>query len=606
MADERFPAARAILGVAPTALATALCWLPFPLLAETRGIEVLPKSPDGKAVIGNAWLFLIGINQYQEWPSLRGPVNDVLDFKKVALENYWFEPENVIELYDKDATKKKIMQAFRKLVKGLRPQDSLLIYYSGHGYLSEADVGYWAPHDAGLDKDEQPNWIPASEIHGFLAKIPCRHILLIADACFSGNLVIAARSRPEEISNEFYKRAYERSSREIITSGAHEQVLDTEISGHSAFAYHLIRELQANTDPYLDPLKVFANVRAGVTRSVPLMGTLKDAGHQDGGSYLFFRRLEPATEEMIRPEPSPSSPELGSAFEVPSAAKDPHGNPVKKGTDAKTGWPLEIRHKATGMHLVFVPAGEFQMGSADGQEHEKPVHKVRITKPFYMGKYEVTQAEWQKVMGLPAAPGTAQARNNPSNSKGDSNPVETVSWDECQEFMRKLNEPVRSVRHGGSSSAVGTPRGKEPPEGGTTSLEFSLPTDAQWEYACRAGTESKFSFGDGDGALGEHAWYDENSGKKTHPVGGKKPNAWGLYDMHGNVWEWCSDWYDRGYYGESPESDPTGPADGSNRVVRGGGWDATANYCRSACRYYNSPGRGTVNLGCRAVLRLNP
>ena len=162
---------------------------------------------------------------------------------------------------------------------------------------------------------------------------------------------------------------------------------------------------------------------------------------------------------------------------------------------------------------------------------------MRITRPFYLGKHLVTQEQWEAVMG-----------NNPSHFKGPKNPVEQVSWDDCQASLTKLNAKVR-------------PGGK-----------FALPTEAQWEYACRAGSTTRYCFGDEESRLGEYAWYGANSGSKTHPVGEKKPNAWGLHDMHGNVWEWCQDWYDGGYYANSPTDDPMGPATGSLRVYRGGCW----------------------------------
>ncbi|MGO8690431.1 MAG: formylglycine-generating enzyme family protein [Thermoguttaceae bacterium] len=219
------------------------------------------------------------------------------------------------------------------------------------------------------------------------------------------------------------------------------------------------------------------------------------------------------------------------------------------------------------LELVLIPAGEFLMGSPDSDNDagndEKPQHRVRITKPFYLGKYLVTQEQWQAVMG-----------NKRSNSKGPRNLVEQTSWDDCQKFMEKLNEKV----------------------GGGT---FSLPTEAQWEYACRAGSTTRYFFGDDESQLGRYAWYAENSGGKTHPVGGKKPNAWGLYDMHGNVWQWCADWYNAGYYKESPVDDPTGPTTGSGRVNRGGSWNYTARYCRSAYRNSRLPGRGNDNRGLR-------
>jgi formylglycine-generating enzyme required for sulfatase activity len=202
------------------------------------------------------------------------------------------------------------------------------------------------------------------------------------------------------------------------------------------------------------------------------------------------------------------------------------------------------------MELVLIPAGSFQMGDATGSDNEQPVHAVEITQPFYLGKYEVTQEQWQAVMG-----------GNPSRFKGTKNPVEQVSWNDSQAFLAKLQE-------------------NSPEDSGA----FRLPTEAEWEYACRAGSTTRFCFGDDETNLDAYAWYDSNSGSKTHPVGEKKANAWGLYDMHGNVYEWCHDWYAEDYYANSPTHDPQGPSVGEYRVSRGGCWRFTARFCRSAER----------------------
>jgi formylglycine-generating enzyme required for sulfatase activity len=226
------------------------------------------------------------------------------------------------------------------------------------------------------------------------------------------------------------------------------------------------------------------------------------------------------------------------------------------------------------LEMVLLPAGEFMMGSPDDDNgaflEEKPPHRVQISKPFSMGKYSVTQEQWEAVMG-----------SNPSHFKGPKNPVENVSWDDCQQFLEKLN------------AKVGAQGGK-----------FVLPTEAQWEYACRAGSKTRYSFGDNEAELGEYAWYAANSGDKTHPVGGKKPNSWGLYDVHGNVWQWCADWYDEKYDANSaanePAKDPSGPATGLLRVARGGSWLSTTRRCRSADRFdFGEPGLHFYALGLR-------
>jgi formylglycine-generating enzyme required for sulfatase activity len=218
------------------------------------------------------------------------------------------------------------------------------------------------------------------------------------------------------------------------------------------------------------------------------------------------------------------------------------------------------------MEFVLIRPGSFLMGDADGMDNAKPVHKVTITKPFLLGKYEVTQRQWQAVMD-----------GNPSEFPGPENPVDSVGWEACQAFLRQLNEKL-----------------------GGPSRRFCLPTEAQWEYACRAGSSTDFCYGDDEAKLGEYGWFCDNSAARTHPVGEKKPNAWGLYDMHGNLFEWCADWYDRDYYRSSPPTDPTGPPAGSLHVDRGGAWGSLGSGCSSAFRSTNSP-RSDHFIGLRVM-----
>jgi formylglycine-generating enzyme required for sulfatase activity len=216
-----------------------------------------------------------------------------------------------------------------------------------------------------------------------------------------------------------------------------------------------------------------------------------------------------------------------------------------------------------GMKLKLVPAGSFIMGSNNGGKYEKPIHRVTISKPFYMGVYEVTQTQYEKVMG-----------KNPSHYKGSSNPVEEVSWNEAIEFCRRLSKM----------------------EGKT----YRLPTEAEWEYACRAGSQADYCFEKPDDTLSDYAWYVGNSGRSTKSVGKKKPNGFSLCDMHGNVCEWCMD--RRGSYPEGSVTDPTGPRIGSRRVFRGGDCHSDAGRCRSAYRSYELPGNKRNYIGFRVVL----
>jgi formylglycine-generating enzyme required for sulfatase activity len=201
--------------------------------------------------------------------------------------------------------------------------------------------------------------------------------------------------------------------------------------------------------------------------------------------------------------------------------------------------------RITSIEFLRVPADTFRRGRL------RNFHRVTISKDFYLGKYLVTQAQWEAIM-----------EDNPSHFRGAKWPVENVSWEDCQLFIEKLNyQTGRNI--------------------------YRLPTEAEWEHACRAGSITAYSFGDDKKQLGEHAWFSGNSGDKTHPVGQKTSNPWGFYDMYGNVWEWCKDWY--APYPRGLATDPEGPSSGSDRVLRGGGWYDGVLRCRSGFRSYFSP-----------------
>ena len=241
-------------------------------------------------------------------------------------------------------------------------------------------------------------------------------------------------------------------------------------------------------------------------------------------------------------------------------------------TSAKADLPKELTldlGSGVKLDLVLIPAGKFLMGSPlteAKRDSDETQHEVTISQPFYMGKHLVTQEQYEKVTGL-----------SPSKYKGAKNPVEKVNWDDAQIFCKKLST--------------------------TSGKEVRLPTEAQWEYACRAGSTTAYCFGDSDETLDQYAWYSANSKSTTHAVGEKKPNAWGLYDMHGNLWEWCQDLYVDKYYSESPKVDPQGPAKGTGaHVLRGGSWYTSTWDCRSAYRYWGWPGWHEPYDGFRVVV----
>jgi formylglycine-generating enzyme required for sulfatase activity len=261
---------------------------------------------------------------------------------------------------------------------------------------------------------------------------------------------------------------------------------------------------------------------------------------------------------------------LAFVAQAESPASQPTSQPASRPAEELT---LDLGGGVS-MKLVLIPAGEFQMGSPASEAHRQQnetQHTVKITKPFYMGATEVTQEQYEAVMG-----------KNPSEFNGGKNPVERVSWNDATEFCRKLS--------------------------GKTGKAIRLPTEAEWEYACRAGTTTPFHFGatissdqanyDATFAYGRGEKGDARD--KTMPVGSFLANAWGLHDMHGNVWEWCRDWY--GEYAGGPLADPTGPVSGSQRVLRGGAWYNDPSHCRSADRTRIGPALRIDGHGFRVVV----
>jgi formylglycine-generating enzyme required for sulfatase activity len=229
--------------------------------------------------------------------------------------------------------------------------------------------------------------------------------------------------------------------------------------------------------------------------------------------------------------------------------------------------PREFKDPLTGMEFVFARGGCFPMGDTfgDGDADEKPVHEVCVSD-FFMGKYEVTQGQWKAIMG-----------NNPSHfgSCGDSCPVEQVSWNDVQTFIQKLNRK--------------------------TGRTFRLPTEAEWEYAARSGGK-KEKYAGTDDSLDDYAWYAGDSGHRTHPVGQKKANSLGVFDMSGSVREWVADRYDRAYYSRGPRDNPPGPSSGSSRILRGGGWNSKRHYVRAAFRFGPYPINRFDDSGFRIAL----
>lgn len=250
---------------------------------------------------------------------------------------------------------------------------------------------------------------------------------------------------------------------------------------------------------------------------------------------------------------------------------------------------INIFTNSIGMEFILVEAGNFQMGAGENDSDafyfEKPQHEVKISKPFMLAKFEITQAEWEEVMGF--NPFTLDRSNPYYNLPGMKERITkpdhpaTVSWNDAQEFTKKLNEKEGHNR-------------------------YRLPTEAEWEITCRAGTTTAYSFGNKIVDLEKYAWYGEDfTNGGSHPVGQKLPNSWGFYDMHGNAWEWVSDWFDKDYYTKSLSIDPKGPESGSQHVVKGGSWHQTSTSWRSSFKKGYAPDYRGISIGFRIVMEVN-
>jgi len=519
------------------------------------------------------WALLIGVDRNEAIGNLKVCVNDARAMKAM-LEKVGYDPKRIVLLTD-DSNRPRdwpsignMRRWIKQLSKAAEKGDTFLLFFSGHGIMRGGE-GYLVPTDG--DRD---NAIPLSWIRDQMKRSRASTKVLILDACHAG-----AAKGVDGVTVDLRAGA----NLAMLLSCQKGQVSwPDEKQRHSVFTRYLLEGLAgkaAGGDRKVTHNELFAYVRKRVktwtvTNRKPLQEPVI------GGDAVG----DPVIAECPEEDVGPPIPPPGDA--VPRGwTKETRR--VKVATPQGDRWKEITYYTNTiGMKFVLIPAGEFLMGSRDSAdevarkgrhlpawyEDEHPLHRVRITKPFYMGIYEVTQAQYERVMG-----------KNPSRFKGPNNPVEQVSWNDAVEFCRRLS------RKDGAA--------------------YRLPTEAEWEYACRAGTTTPFYTGETIST--DQANYDGNyaygSGRKgvyrekPLPVGGFPPNAFGLYDMHGNVWEWCGDWCGGKYYAESALDDPRGPAAGKYRVLRGGSWRGGPWDARSANRGGVTPGYRAANGGFRVV-----
>jgi len=485
---------------------------------------------------------VIGNSAYSSGP-LKNPVNDAADMA-AALKTLGFN----VTLY-RNANHQTMEDAIREFGGKLKRKGGVgLFYYAGHG-MQIGGVNYLIPVGARVDKETDVKFqaVNADMILAEMENADNGMNIVLLDAC---------RDNP-------FGRSFRSSTRGLaIIANA---PTGTFIS-YSTGANQLAKDGEGRNSPYTKAL--LANiVKPGLTISDVFMEVRKQVLKETRQTpwelsslvgHFYFR---PGKRDFAVPA-APDRPEFAMA-RPPQPPPDPATPPTER----------IIRDSFTEIEMVFVPGGCFQMGDTfgDGDAGEKPVHEVCVSD-FYMGKYEVTQGQWKKIMG-----------NNPSYFKncGDNCPVEQVSWNDIKGFFEALNS--------------------------RTGKRYRLPTEAQWEYAARSGGKSEKWAGTSiESSLGEYAWYDSNSGSKTHPVGQKLPNGLGLHDMSSNVWEWCSDFYGgSAYYKNSPRDNPSGPSSGSSRVNRGGGWYSIAANTRATARSRNDADNRNSGVGFRIALPAN-
>ncbi len=561
---------------------------------------------------GRYYALLIAVQNYRH-PSvttLDYPLADAQRVRQILTADYNFDPQDVTLLRDPD--RDAILTALERLAEKLRPDDHLLIFYAGHGYWDEQRrQGYWLPANA--QRGRRADWISNSDLRDAIRAIPARHTLLVSDACFSGGIFVAREAFARSAAIEELNRL---PSRNAMTSGALTTVPD-----RSVFVEYLLKRLGENREPYLPAADLFSQLRTPVINNsprqadgaipTPRYGVIQEAG-DEGGDFIFVRREAPPAPP---PRPTPAARPTPTPTPTPRPTPPPRPTPLAltpvialpRGVDPSrlavhnfttatvdaagkvnrfAGTPTQQYSEDLGngvrLEMVAVKGGTFTMGSLAGEggrsDDEGPRRQVRVSD-FWIGKLELTQAQWQAVMGA-----------NPSKFKRDDLPVESVSREEAKEFCRELNARL------GLNEADG----------------YRLPSEAEWEYVARAGSKTEFAFGetinpeivnyDGDNPYGGAS--KGVNRQKTVAVGSLGvANAWGLFDLHGNVWEWCQDdWH--GSYGGAPNDgsawvDISGT--GSYRVIRGGSWYGGAVYCRSAFRGSDAPGDRYGYLGFRLV-----
>ena len=491
---------------------------------------------------------VIGNGNYVNTTKLNNPVNDANDMA-AALQGLGFTVDKVLN-GTQDQMVNAVMQLKRRLSASRNSYGFL--FYAGHGVQSGGE-NFLIPVDANIPSENflRNRSVSVQEMLDELNDAGNEFNVVVLDAC---------RDNPFS-----WKRSGTRGLSVVGQQPADSIIVFATAAGSTAadgtgenglFTQHLLNNIKT---PGLEVTEIFRRTGADVARASNNQQRPAVYNQFYGTAYLGTRPVATAA----APQPAPAqTPRPAPAVTTPAA---PPQRPVSG-------------------NLVCINGGTFTMGSPanEAERDDDEVQRQVTVSSFYLGKYEVTQKEYQEVMGT-----------NPSNFKGDNLPVEKVSWFDAVEYCNKRSQreglsPAYTISGSGDNQTVAWNRNAN---------GYRLPTEAEWEYACRAGTTTAYNTG--ASISNNTGWYGGNSDKKTHPVGQKATNAWGLYDMHGNVWEWCWDWY--GNYPSGAQTDPVGAMSGSVRVIRGGSWGDSGRFLRSAYRSYGTPSDRDYFVGFRLV-----
>lgn len=628
-------------------LLAVVCSEAVALQQPAEGITVEPYHESRALVIGASGY----TNGWKNLPGVRTDVREVT----AVLKEHGFEVE-VVE----DPNSEALYRAYQDFIAshGQHPDNRLLLYFAGHGHTMQPayggkDMGYIVPVDAPDPYADSTGFrrvaMDMNQMEVYAERIQSRHALFVFDACFSGSVFAMTGGVPEAISE---KTA--RPVRQFITSGsATDQVPDLSVF-RARFVEGLRGKADRDRDFHVTGVELGQFLRNQVEEArggtqTPQYGKIWNA-NLNQGDFVFFLSKEPPPVDTMNVDAfrrqawdewqagmntlyvqidgvdrSALSPARKADAWQRFLTAYPGDNPFSKDDEDMRKWAQQrisywrsqkesgVFENSIGMTFVYVEPGSFEMGSEDGDPDERPVHTVRLNQGFYMGQHEVTQAQFRAFVDATDYLSEAErgegcyvadeaSAHEPQMAwrqayeaswrntyTGDDNPVVCVSWNDAQAFIRWLNE-----------QGEGAP--------------YRLPTEAEWEYAARAGQSARFSFGNSEAELYRFAnyadreadfqWSDRANSDgywRIAPVGRLEANAWGLYDMHGNVWEWVHDRYDRDYYQQRPEVNPAGPSSGEIRVLRGGGWDRTPHSLRSANRHYDRFTVRSGNIGFRLV-----